>query len=220
MILCAFLVGCHAPKEETSNRSETEMETEIESEMELEVNKVVSPLPNTIDVQNLDNCIVAVSLEQGDAYVDDAGAMQMNLMVYTYDLYDMVDIADLVVGDVIVIRGEDVLITSLEQNEIGLFINGGLDENGYELRTDDNTVWYESGYSDVKSYYEIGKATIRVSADMNFYDNSDLDKGEVIYYPGDFLTDAAGIVYHFVPNNTRIVIENGMIIEMHRSYMP
>ena len=55
---------------------------------------------------------------------------------------------------------------------------------------------------------------------MNFYDSSDLDRGEVTYYPGDFLTDNAGIVYHFVPDNTSIVIENGMIIEMYRSYMP
>lgn len=58
------------------------------------------------------------------------------------------------------------------------------------------------------------------SRDMNFYDSSDLDKGEVIYYPGDFLTDNAGIQYHFVPNNTSIVIEDGMIIEMYRSYIP
>ena len=54
---------------------------------------------------------------------------------------------------------------------------------------------------------------------MNFYDSSDLDKGEVMYYPGDFLTDKAGIVYHFVPGNTSIVIEDGKIIEMYRSYM-
>ena len=53
-----------------------------------------------------------------------------------------------------------------------------------------------------------------------FYDNSDLDKGEIIYYPGDFLTDDAGIVYHFIPNNTSIVIENGMIIKMFRNYIP
>ena len=72
----------------------------------------------------------------------------------------------------------------------------------------------------MKSYYEVGKATIRVSADMNFYDYSDLDKGEVIYYPGDFLTDKAGIVYYFVPNNTSIVIEDGKIIKMERRYTP
>jgi hypothetical protein len=152
--------------------------------------------------------------------VDDTGAMQMDVTVYTYDLYDMVDMAALKEGDTIVIREQEVKITSIERNERGILINGGLDNGGYDFATDDTTVWYECGYSDAKSYYELGKATIRVSADMNFYDSSDLDKGEVMYYPGDFLTDKAGIVYHFVPDNTRIVIEDGKIIEMYRSYMP
>jgi hypothetical protein len=164
---------------------------------------------------------VAVSLEKGDAYVDDTGAMQMDVTVYTYDLYDMVDIASLKEGDIIVIREQEVKVTSLEQNDYGtILINGGLECNGFELFNNDSGVWFESGYNDVKSYYEIGKKTIRVSPDFEFYDSSDLDKGEIIYYPGDFLTDDAGIVYHFVPDNTSIVIENGMIIKMYRKYIP
>lgn len=209
-LVCAFLMGCSAPQEETN--TSTEIQTEAYN--------TVLPLPSTLDINNIDNCTIAVSLEQGDAYVDDTGAMQMDVTVYTYDIYDMVDIASLKEGDVIVIRGEEVKITSLEQTERGLLINGGLDENGYDLRTDENTVWYESGYSDIKSYYELGKVTLRVSADMNFYDSSDLDKGEVLYYPGDFLVDNAGIVYHFTPNNTSIVVEDGKIIAMYRNYAP
>lgn len=202
--------------EETAETAESEESTERVTES----NRIVSPLPVTIDMNNLDNCTVAVSFEQGDAYVDDTGIMQMDVTVYDYDLYDMVDIASLKEGDILVIQGQEVTITSLERTENGLLINGGLDSGGYELRTDEDTVWYESGYNDAKSYYELGEATIQVSADMIFYDNSDLDKGEVMYYPGDLLTDDADIMYHFVPNNTSIVIENGMIIEMHRSYMP
>ena len=227
-LVCNSLLGCGASEENQNNNTDistevvegsTEAKTEI-AEESTEIRNTIAPLPSDIDINNLDNCTVAISLEKGGAYVDDTGAMQMDVTVYTYDFYDMVDIAMLKEGDIIIIRGQEVEVTSLKREDSVLFINGGLDENGYELRTDDTTVWYESGYSDVKSYYEVGKATIRVSADMNFYDTSDLDKGEVVYYPGDFLTDAAGIVYHFVPDNTRIVIEDGMIIEMYRSYMP
>ena len=230
-VVCVSLMGCGAAngkensdagneKETINNQTEAGTELVNNSEDGTAANVVVSPLPTYIDMDNLDNCTLAVSLEQGDAYVDNTGAMQMNVTVYDYDLYDMVDIATLKEGDTIIIRGEEVKVTSLERTAMGLLINGGLDENGYELRTDETTVWYETGYSDVKSYYEVGKATIRVSADMNFYDNSDLDKGEVVYYPGDFLTDKAGIIYHFIPHNTRIVIEDGKIIEMYRNYMP
>ena len=229
-IVCGSLMGCSSSQEKQDIHVDDVTETEvlndyIETATELaedvtETEVKVSPLPITIDINHLDNCTVAVSLEKGDAYVDDTGAMQMDVTVYTYDLYDMVDIATLKEGDIIIIRGEEVKITSLERIDKGLLINGGLDENGYELRTEEETVWYEIGYSDMKSYYEVGKATIRVSADMNFFDSSDLDKGEVIYYPGDFLTDKAGIVYHFVPNNTSIVIQDGKIIEMYRRYTP
>ncbi len=215
IIICVLLGGCSSVN---SGKAESSEQDTVETEGSEQ--NTVSPLPITINLNNLDNCTVAVSLEKGDAYVDDTGAMQMDVTVYTYDLYDMVDIASIKEGDTIVIREQDVKITSLERNEKGIIINGGLDDNGYELGTDDTTVWYECGYSDIKSYYELGKVTIRVSADMNFYDSSDLDKGEVMYYPGDFLTDKAGIVYHFVPNNTSIVIEDGMIVKMYRKYMP
>lgn len=219
IMVCTSLFGCGALKGDEQNDAGNVTETEkVDTNVETET--VISPLPSDIDMEHLDNCTVAISLEKGDAYVDDTGAMQMDVTVYTYDLYDMVDIAMLKEGDTIIIRGEEVMVTSLERTDMGLLINGGLDENGYEFRTDETTVWYEIGYSDMKSYYEVGKATIRVSADMNFYDSSDLDKGEVIYYPGDFLTDDAGMVYHFVPHNTSIVIEDGMIIKMSRRYTP
>lgn len=38
-------------------------------------------MPAAIDVKHLDNCTVAVSLKEGDAYVDDTGAMQMKIAV-------------------------------------------------------------------------------------------------------------------------------------------
>lgn len=237
-MLCIPLMGCSVQNEEMNDDKENNTENVEENTENTDVNTgntedeaedaedntqtqdVISPLPHGIDINHLDDCTLAVSLEQGDAYVDDTGILRMDVTVYTYDLYDMVDIAGLEEGDIIVIRGQEIVVTSFERNERGLIINGGLEQGGYEFGTDDTTVWYESGYSDMKAYYEIGKTTIRVSADMNFYDNSDLEKGEVIYYPGDFLIDTAGIVYHFVPNNTSIVIEDGMIIRMDRRYTP
>ena len=231
VLVCGLLSGCGSVNSEEENsvkdtvKVEGEDNTKEDSEEECNedftiAGNTIYPIQNDIDINNLDNCTVAISLEHGDAYVDDTGAMQMDVTVYTYDMYDMVDMAALKEGDTNVIRAQEVEIASIERTEKGILINGGLDNGGYDFGTDDTTVWYECGYSDAKSYYELGKATIRVSADMNFYDSSDLDTGEVMYYPGDFLTDKAGIVYHFVPGNTSIVIEDGKIIEMYRRYMP
>ena len=183
--------------------------------------KVISPLPETLDVNNLDNCTVAVFLEKGDAYVDDNGKMMMNVNVYTYELYDMVDIASLNENDVIVRRNEEVKITELERLDTGLVrINGGEEKGGFDLASDDNTVYYEIGMSDIKAYNELVKVTLPVSDEFEYVDESDLDSEAKTYYPGDFLTEDAGIEYNFTPNNTSIVIEDGVVVKMNKAYMP
>ena len=183
--------------------------------------KVINPLPETLDVNALDNCTVAVSLEKGDAYVDDNGKMVMNLTVYSYELYDMVDISTLEENDVIVRQNKEVKITGLERLDSGLVrINGGEENGGFDLVSNDNTVYYESGMNDIKAYYELGKITLPVSVDFRYIDESEPEKEAKTYYPGDFLTDYAGLEYNFTPNNTTVVIEDGVIIRMNKVYMP
>ena len=200
---------------------EKETVEEVTENTDVELVADVMPLPTTINMTALDNCTLAVSFEEGDAYVDDTGAMQLDVTVYDYELFDMVDVSNLKEGDTIAIQGNVVTIETLEILESGLiFINGGMDNGGYDLWHDESGVYFEHGYNDAKAYYSLGEATIRVSADFEFVDASDLDKGETTYYPGDFLTDGAGIEYFFTPNNTKIVIEDGQIIGMTRIYTP
>ena len=53
----------------------------------------VEPLPAAIDPANLTDCTVHVSLGEGDAYVDDTGAMRMKLTIFASDLYDMAEVS-------------------------------------------------------------------------------------------------------------------------------
>ena len=199
MMICCLLTGCGNAQEEPA--------------------AIVSPLPDTT-MENLTDAILSVSLEEGDAYVDDAGKMQMDVKIYTYDKYDMVDIANLQVGDMIFRHSGEVVVTSKEQNESGtVLINGGLENGGFDLVTDEDGIFYEMGFSDVKNWYEVGEATIRVSADFQGIDHADLDLGEVILYPGDFLVGAV-TNYDFTPYNTTVRVEGGQIIEMNRRYIP
>ena len=224
--LClSMLAGC---KTQTQNEEVTDVntenteitETETTEDAEVEV-KTVNPLPETIDVNNLDNCTVAVSFEQGDAYVDDEGKMMLDAKVYTYELYDMVDIATLEVNDVIVRRGENVVVEALVRLETGLIrINGGEENGGFELISNDNTVYYEIGMSDVKAYNELGTVTLPVSTEFVYTDESDLDAEAKEYYPGDFLLEEKIFEYNFTPNNTSIVIEDGVVVAMKKVYTP
>lgn len=216
MVIGVF-AGCTADtkKAETAPEAPT---TKITPEA---AGNVISPLPETLDADALDNCTVAVSLEKGDAYVDDSGKMVMKVKAYSYELYDMIDIAALEVNDVIVRLGEEVKVTELEVLDSGLVrINGGLENGGFDLASDESTVYYEVGMDDTKNYYELNEATIPVSTEFEYLDESAPDAEAKLYYPGDFLTDDAGIEYNFVPNNTSIVIEDGYIVKMTKVYMP
>ena len=109
---------------------------------------------------------------------------------------------------------------SIERNDAGLiFINGGLENGGFDLFTDNCGIYFETGFNDAKNWYEIGNAVIRVSADFSGTDNINPDQGKVILYPGDFVTDASSN-YDFTPYNTTIRVEAGQVVEMKRIYMP
>ena len=195
--------------------------TQTENKNE-EINTMtINPLPETVSIDNLNNCTVAVSLEKGDAKVSDSGKMVMDVTVYSYELYDMADIMSLNKDDIIVRKNEEIKVTELEHLDSGLVrINGGEENGGFDLVSNDGNVYYESGMNDMKAYYEVGKATIPVSDDFEYIDESDLDSEAKIYYSGDFLEDDSGIEYNFTPNNTSIVIENGTVIKMNKVYMP
>lgn len=182
---------------------------------------VISPMSEDLDIDALENCTVAVSLEKGDAKVSDNGKMVMDVTVYSYELYDMVDISALEKNDVIVRQNEEIKVTELERLDSGLVrINGGEENGGFDLISNDSSVYYEIGMNDIKAYYELGKVTLPVSDEFEYIDESDIEAEAKMYYPGDFLTDDSDIDYNFSPNNTNIVIENGTIIKMNRAYMP
>lgn len=216
LLICFLLTGCG---NDTAAPETTQVPTTAAAAEQAAPAVRIYPLPDTT-LENLSDAILSVSLEEGNAFVDDTGKMQMDVTIYTYDKYDMVDISLLKVGDILVTHAGDVEITDLARTENGtLLINGGLDENGFDLVTDETGVFFERGYSDAKNWYELGKDIIRVSVDFIYRDTSDPEAGEILYYPGDFLIGAVPD-YRFTPHNTTIRVENGQIIEMHRVYTP
>ena len=234
-VLCLLLAACGSPNSSETVAVPTVAETELPLQLteptqsptdaptEAPLFPGVKPLPATLDIANLDNCTVAVSLERGDAYYG-SGITRiptMRVTVYTYDLYDIVDIATLSGGDTILIRGQEVTVEAIDRAENGnVLINGGLDMGGYELRTDENTVYYETGYSDIKSWYELGTMELEVSENFVFTDSSNLDQGPVTYTFDDLVSQHETLNYVFDPQSTAIIVENGYIISMERVYTP
>lgn len=52
----------------------------------------------------------------------------LSMTVYNIDLYDVVDIAQMQVGDTILYNGDSVVINTIVENHGGIDINGGLEK--------------------------------------------------------------------------------------------
>ena len=218
---CQATENANAGVDTPAPTKEAEAPTTLPTKIPAPVAKTVSPLPVTIDMNHLDNCTVAVSFNKEDVSMNENGVMQLKVKVYTYDLYDMVDIATLAEGDTIILRGTEVPITSLVRTESGAVqINGGLDAGGYELITNENTVYFETGYSDIKTYFELGEAVLNVSDAFILIDNADPESDAKTFTFEDLTSDKVAYIYGFSPYNTSIVIENGVVTQMKRIYTP
>ena len=180
--------------------------------------KRVEPLPETLDVNALTDATVAASFSAEDISEKD-GKTQITLTVYDYDVYDMVDVAQLAVGDTIVVDGKDMVVTSREDKDGFVTINGGLEQGGVDLTSDDSGVYYAVGMDDAKSYHELGKIAVPVVDGFVLTDNSDLEHPDETYAASD-LAKLAASEPGFTANNTLATIEHGELTVLARSYTP
>lgn len=221
----AALAGCGSePAEDSKDQTIGAVEEEVkepEQQEEAETPITVSPLPETIELNEISDCTLAVSIENGAVGAGEAGTAKMKVTVYDYEVFDLVDISKLEAGSIIELNQELITIETIETNELGtVVINGGLDVGGYELATNEDGVYYSIGYSDVKSYYEIGETELEISPDFTYVDASDLENGEKEYTLSDLTGSEETVNYEGTPHNTTILVENGVVTSMVRRYIP
>lgn len=226
------LAGCGNHTTDSTGAATSEITEEAATEAASEAatdepaagdHKVISPVDSWLssaDLETLDDCTVAVSFTLDDLYTIESGDLALDCTIYDYDLYDMVDISQMQVGDDIVIQGTQVNIGALDTDDQGtILINGGIEEGGYSLTSDGETVYYATTWDDLKLYNEIGQTTKTISADLVMTDSSMLDSSDTVTYTLEDLENKT-MTDHFVPNNTTIRIEGGAIVEITRVYNP
>ena len=202
-----------------SNTAETEQKPGSEqTEQPAQEAKRIEPLTESLDLNALTDATVAASFGADDISETD-GKTELTLTVYDYDIYDMVDIAQLAVGDTIVVDGKDMVVTSREDENGFVTINGGLEQGGVDLTSDDSGVYYAVGMDDAKSYHELGKITVPVAEGFVLTDNSDPDHPDETYAASD-LAELAASEPGFTANNTLATIEHGELTVLARSYTP
>ena len=202
-----------------SNTAETEKKPGSEqTEQPAQETKRIEPLAESLDLNALTDATVAASFGAEDISEKD-GKTEITLTVYDYDLYDMVDIAQLAVGDTIVVDGKDMVVASREDKDGFVTINGGLEQGGVDLTSDDSGVYYAVGMDDAKSYHELGRITVPVAEGFVLTDNSDPEHPDETYAASD-LAKLAGEGVGFTAGNTQATIEHGELTVLARSYTP
>ena len=124
-----------------SNTAETEQQPDsaqtAETQQPAQEAKRIEPLAESLDLNALTDATVAASFGAEDISEKD-GKTEITLTVYDYDVYDMVDISQLAVGDTIVVDGKDMVVASREDKDGFVTINGGLEQGGVDLTSDDS----------------------------------------------------------------------------------
>lgn len=204
---------------ETSTETQTETTAGTSAAEPNEVFALNGPMGRYQGVEEFGNASFAASFTKEDLVKQDDGTLALTVMIYRYELFSGDDITALKKGDVIWCLGQEVVVDTIETRADGaVVINGGIENGGRYFKTDDGAVYFESGMSDAKSYYEIGKNTYTLAENFVLTDSSDLDN-PVTYTAEEFSAldhGAAG----FINSNTIVKTENDVITAIERVYIP
>ena len=115
-----------------------------------------------------------------------------------------------------VVAGKDMIVTSREDENGFVTINGGLEQGGVDLTSDDSGVYYAVGLDDTKSYHELGKVTVPVDEGFVLTVNADPEHPDVAAADlAELAASEPGLT-----NNTLATIEHGKLTVLARSYTP
>lgn len=159
----------------------------------------------------------AVSFTAANVHKD-GNKITLDVTIYEEELFDAVEVTQLKAGDTITAGGKDVKVTKVEEIKTGGYaINGGYEKGGITLFPGDGGTFYQVKENDAKTYVEVGTATLPLSDKFELVDNSENANKKLTAQDMTTLKDD-GIGFN--ENNTTVTVENGVITNITRAYMP
>lgn len=182
--------------------------------------KSIAPLPAGIEVDNLQDCTLAASFTS-----DDFRWMGGNLRMTVYNqvLYDAVEISQMQVGDTLIYESKPLVINKMENVDGGINVNGGIEEGGCWLVGYEGGTYIARTWDDHAIYSELGKAEVALSEDFIIIDCGiePTDPVDTIRMEQKFyLENLQDYRREFNQLNTRVTIENGLVTEINRHWIP
>lgn len=181
---------------------------------------LIAPMASAIDIDKLDECTVPASFTS-----DDFRWMGGNLTmtVYDMDLYDAVEVSKMNIGDTLIYESRPILVQTIDKSDSGVEINGGLDNGGCCLAGYEGGAYVARDWDDHATYTKIGKAQIPLADDFVV-----IDCGLEPFEPSDtirtaqklYLETLEGSRREFFVLNTLVTIQNGVITQINRRWIP
>ena len=141
------------------------------------------------------------------------------MTVYDYELFDAAEISALKAGDVLVVAGQEVTVSSVNNEGDRVDINGGVDGGGVSLVTEEDGTYYETLNSSadvVHNYLTVGDVTLPVAQDFVYNDNVN----QQTYQAADLLGKSDSVDFSCSAQNSSVQISGGQIVSVTKIYTP
>ena len=186
----------------------------------------VEPLPGGFDAENVGDCQFPARITpESFAKTDDGYTATLDVL--SEDLYDTVDFHNLKVGDIILVDGLQLVISSIEENNIGTVLKGEFavssepaDPEGYTFVGSGGGTMRVAGYDDFPTYTFEGTVTVPVAENFTFVDSAELDKDPVTYTGEDAIAALSVTDRDFYEHNTTALFEGGVLTQVDVRYVP
>ena len=182
--------------------------------------KTISPLPSGLDASSLTDCTVHAAFTS-----DDFRWMGGNLTmkVFSEDIYDAVELQQMESGDTLIYDGEKIVVESVVNEGDVITVNGGIENGGAWLQPNDGGTYRAFQWDDHSIYTELGTVELPLSEDFKIIDcGEDPTDLTTVLITGQkqYLESLKDWRRTFSPLNTRVVIEDGVITEINRCWIP
>lgn len=180
--------------------------------------KIIKPMSTgNFDPKNPIDMNTAVSFTAANVHKD-GDKITLDVTIYEEELFDAVEVTQLKAGDTITAGGKEVKVTKVEELKTGGYaINGGYEQGGVTLFPGDGGTYYQVKENDAKTYVKVGTATLPLSDKFELVDNAENANKKLTAQDMTTLKeDSIG----FNENNTTATVENGVITNITRAYMP
>ncbi len=216
-LLILVLASCGQKEQQGSEGTQSSREEQSsQASQEAGSGRIISPMPAAVSMDDLTNCTFAAEFTAADVYQED-GSTKLRLKVCVADIYDVMDVTTMKVGDSIVLGGETVKVSTLSEDG-SIQINGGRENGGYTLAPDSGGVYSQLGENGGQVYTVLGEAVLTIGEKFRYKESgpagSETEANPRTLTEKDFVAEMAGGSREFTGETTKVTVQQGKVLEI------